>query len=153
MSAALPPDVAAQLDGHRDITLFCRDADGHPIGYPMMISSRDGADIVFSTYRKSAKVRHIERDPRVALLSFTAAPAPDGGELVRWISMTGTAAVWQPTEAELDRVFPPAPRTADGRVPDTVGPLVRQRTLEGKRILLRVRLDEPDAVRIEEGRR
>ena len=31
-------EVAAHLEEHREVTLFCFDSGGHPIGYPMMIT-------------------------------------------------------------------------------------------------------------------
>jgi hypothetical protein len=59
-----PPDLTF-FDAVRDVVLFCRDTTGRPIGYPMRTTACEPEALVFTTYRKSAKVRHIERDPRV----------------------------------------------------------------------------------------
>jgi hypothetical protein len=141
-------EVAAHLEEHREVTLFCFDSGGHPIGYPMMITGVRGTELLFSTYSKSAKVRHMREDPRVAVLSVAA----DDPTHLRWVSLRGTATIWQPTAEEIDLIFPLARsqgRMADGRVPDSVGPLVRQRTLEGKRAIVRVVPEDPADLRIE----
>lgn len=127
--------------------MFCRGADGAPIGYPMFIFARRATEIILSTYRKSAKVRHIERDARVAMLSVTS-PSP---ETTRWVSLTGHAHVWQPGEAEVDVLL--AGGGGDGRVPEHVAQLVRRRLLDGKRILLRIELDSPELLAIREATR
>src|SRR6266568_1964203 len=86
------------LAAHRDVVLFCRDADGSPIGYPMRSVSVSGSAAYFTTYRKSAKVRHLERDPAACLLCFV----PTGGGRVEWVEVSGPATLWSPTAAELD---------------------------------------------------
>ena len=78
----------------------------------------------------------MREDPRVALyrLRPMIPPASDG-------SPSRSATIWQPTAEEIDLIFPLARdpgHMADGRVPDSVGPLVRQRTLEGQRAIVRV---------------
>jgi hypothetical protein len=144
VSTPLPAGVLQFLESHREITLFCRDSQALPIGYPMMIFAQSPTTIFFSTYRKSKKVQHIERDPRVALLSYERDPqAP-----MRWVALNGTASLWVPTPAEVDELF--ASKGGDSRVPDTMTALVRQRTLEGKRVLLRIELDNPQEATVQE---
>lgn len=140
MDEQLSPEVVEYLESHREVTLFCRDAQAHPIGYPMMIFAQSPTTVFFSTYRKSKKVQHIERDPRVAVLSHERQP----GERLRWVALNGVAHLWAPTLAEVDGLF--ADRGGDARVPDTMLDLVRQRTIEGKRVLLRIELDDPRSV-------
>jgi general stress protein 26 len=89
----LSPEVAAHLEQHREVTLFCHDSEGHPIGYPMMLVGVRGIELLFSTYAKSAKVRHMRADPRVAVLSVSAGDPAD----LSWVSLNGTATIWQPT--------------------------------------------------------
>lgn len=139
-----PNRVARHLDEHADIVIFCRDAAGKPIGYPMRIAARRGDEILFSTYAKSAKVRHLEADSRVALLSMR----PQGDGTVRWVRMTGRSEIWAPNEAQVDEFFDTGGH--ESRVPDTVRALVRQRTLEGKRVMVRVSIDAPERLMLEE---
>jgi pyridoxine/pyridoxamine 5'-phosphate oxidase len=143
----LPDDVIAYLESHREITIFCRDDQGRPVGYPMFIFAQSPTTIYFSTYRKSRKVQHIERDPRVALLSYER----DANPPLRWVALNGTASLWAPNADEVEELF--ANRGNDSRVPDTMGALVRQRTLEGKRVLLRIELDSPEQVTLQEAKR
>jgi uncharacterized pyridoxamine 5'-phosphate oxidase family protein len=139
-----PERVARHLDEHADIVIFCRDSAGKPIGYPTRIAARRGEELLFSTYAKSAKVRHLNADPRVALLSMR----PEGDDTVRWVRMTGRSEIWAPNEAEVDELFGTGGH--ESRVPDTVGALVRQRTLEGKRVMVRVSIDTPELLELEE---
>ncbi len=122
------------LAEHRDLVLFCRDRDGCPVGYPMRSTAVTDSAVYFTTYRKSAKVRHLERDPVVRLLCFVTR----GDDQAEWVDAGGTAALWSPTAAELDRLLS-GPR--DSRVPDGMLDHVRTRILEGKRIMVKVELD------------
>ncbi len=147
MSPSLSPEVISYLESHREITIFCRDSQDCPVGYPMFIFAQSPTTIYFSTYRKSRKVQRIERDPRVALLSYER----DAATPLRWVALNGIASLWAPNAAEIDELF--ADRPSDPRVPDTMGALVRQRTLEGKRVLLAVVLDAPELASVHEGAR
>jgi hypothetical protein len=126
----------AFLARHRDVVLFCHDEKGGPIGYPMTVVSTAHGMIHFTTYRKSAKVRHLERDPRVSVLSFV----PEGAS-VRWASAWGTAVFWEPSEADLDEIFASG---RDDRAPAGMAANVRSRILEGKRVLVRVEVDRSE---------
>ena len=103
-----------------------------------------GQELLPPTYAKSAKVGHLKADPRVALLSMR----PEGDDTVRWVRMTGRSEIWAPNEAEVDELFGTGGR--ETRFPHTVGALVRQRTLEGKRVMVRVSIDTPELLELEE---
>lgn len=126
-------DAVQFLAEHRDVTLFCRDDNGSPIGYPMRSTSVSHTDLCFTTYRKSAKVRHLEADPVVRLLCFAVE-----GNTVEWVEAGGTATLWSPTVDELDQLLS-GPR--DMRVPEGMLDHVRSRILSGKRIMIRVELE------------
>jgi hypothetical protein len=127
----------AYFDDHPEVALFGRDAAGHPIGYPMRVAAIDGSRVHFTTYRKSAKVAHFERDPRASVLAYEV----QGDELVSWVAVTGTAVIWSPTEEELEAALPGmGDGTREARVPG-MAEHVRNRILEGKRILLTVEVE------------
>lgn len=146
----MPAEVAELLDRQRDVTLFMRDANGCPIGYPMTIFARPShnAEIVFSTYRKSAKMRHLERDGRVVVLAMRAV-----GDAVQWVSLAGHATVWSPTASELDGLPRTMSATHEARVPEGLTGRVRDRLLSGKRVLIRIVLTEPERAALAESRR
>jgi hypothetical protein len=145
VEGGLPPQVLAFLDKYRDVTLFCRDASGKPLGYPMRTAACRESTLTFTTYRKSAKVRHVEMDPRVCVL------ATDQGEHeVTWVSVTGRARIVTPSEDQIRDGFGPGRsegRLPDGRVPAGMGDFVQQRLREGKRILLQIEDLETPGIR------
>ena len=143
----MPLVVAEHLNAHREMTLFCRDESGGPIGYPMMMVGCSGQELYFSTYAKSAKVRHLERDARVAVLAMTG----HDRRTLSWVKMTGLASIWAPAEHEIDELF--GEGREEQRVPSTMAALVRQRTIEGKRIVLRVMLEDPEELVVQESSR
>jgi general stress protein 26 len=129
--------VTRFVDEHRDVVLFCRDARGDPIGYPMRTTACDAKRLIFTTYRKSAKVRNLERDARVCVYVPGTAP-----EQPRWTSITGIARVVAPSASEIDAMFPA--RSDEPRVPAGMAAFVKQRLREGKRILVEVdQLESP----------
>jgi hypothetical protein len=125
----------AFFDAVRDVVLFCRDEAGKPIGYPMRTVACEPGALIYTTYRKSAKVRHLERDPRVCVL----ATRWDGGVL-RWQSVEGRARVIVPSHEEIDRVMGTPHRSGgrgtEPRVPDGMGDFVKLRLREGKRVFV-----------------
>jgi hypothetical protein len=126
--------------------LFCWDDDGHPVGYAMTVMRcRDGA-LWFSTYTKSAKVKHLRVDPRACCLIV------DGGiddAPMRWCSAGGTATVRAPLASEVDLMFE---GFGDDRVPEQVLEKVRDRMLSGRRSLIEMTIDAPDRLVVLEGR-
>jgi general stress protein 26 len=133
------PDAAVMglLDTNRDVVLFCRDIAGRPIGYPMRTSAVALEALTFTTYRKSAKVRNIERDPRVCVFARSGVDCA-----LRWVSVEGRARIVTPSEEEIQRIFGDSVVQRDvsvsGRVPTGMNAFVQQRLREGKRILLEV---------------
>ena len=58
----------AFLKSHRTLTIVSNGANGHPHPMPMWFALDDDGSVRMSTFRKSQKVKNIERDPRVTLL-------------------------------------------------------------------------------------
>jgi hypothetical protein len=63
----IPDDVAAFLGRQTRVFLVTRRRDGAPTIHPMTGTFAAGR-VTMSTYRKSAKARNVERDPRAACL-------------------------------------------------------------------------------------
>jgi hypothetical protein len=130
----------------RDVVIFCRDGAGVPIGYPMRTVACGESVLLYTTYRKSAKVSHMERDPRVCVL-VADTPAP-GQRAVRWVSIAGTVRIVTPSEDEIRESFAAGRRgpsieegeseEGESRVPAGIGALVQERLRGGKRVLLLV---------------
>jgi hypothetical protein len=122
------------LAENTQVYLVVRRPDGAPMGYPMVGRWEDGG-LEFSTYRKSAKVRHVERDDRVCCLVVPRDRAADGRVLAVW----GRAAM---ADANRDR-WQAALRGRDGDavgidVPAQVRAKVAERLASQKRGVLRV---------------
>jgi len=149
VNAAVPmrPVDGAQIEFLRhlpDVVLFCRDVTGSPIGYPMRTVAVTDAAIVFTTYRKSPKVAHLERDPRACVLAteWPRCPADPGvaaGWAVRWLSVSGRARVVTPTGDQIREVFGDGGRPdGETRVPAGMADHVQDRLRDGKRVLVYV---------------
>src|SRR5260370_5614883 len=63
----IPDDAAAFLGRYTRAFLLTRRRDGAPTIHPMVAFFGDGR-VSMTTYRKSAKARNVERDPRAACL-------------------------------------------------------------------------------------
>jgi PPOX class probable F420-dependent enzyme len=63
-----PDEVRAYLTGQRRIILVTIGADGMPHAVPMNYGLDDDGRILITSFRKSQKVRNLERDPRATLL-------------------------------------------------------------------------------------
>lgn len=124
------PSATRFLADHPDVVLFCRDEQGSPIGYPMRTAAMRGSMMYFTTYRKSAKVRHLERDALVSVLCFIQ----DGPRRVEWVEAAGKATVWSPSPEEVNDLI----CGRDDRVPAAMLDHVRRRLVDGKRIMVRV---------------
>ena len=68
MIAMNPAELAAYLAEQRRIVLITNGANGLPHPVPMNYGVDDQGRIVIVTFRKSQKVRNLERDPRATLL-------------------------------------------------------------------------------------
>jgi nitroimidazol reductase NimA-like FMN-containing flavoprotein (pyridoxamine 5'-phosphate oxidase superfamily) len=61
-------EVSAYLAGQRRIILVTNGADGMPLPLPMNFGMDDEGRFLISSFRKTQKVRNLERDPRATLL-------------------------------------------------------------------------------------
>jgi hypothetical protein len=136
------PDVVEFIRTNHTAFLFCRDGAGRPIGYPMrtVVYRPATRRLYFSTYTKSAKVRHLIADPEVACLI---------GDDSRWVSVRGVAEVYQPSPAEVGRLI--GVRSPDERVPESVVTKVRDRLISGKRSVIALTLNEIRAANLPAG--
>ena len=114
--------------------------DGAPTCHPMVGLYHDGA-LYMTTYGKSAKVRNLAREPRVACVVVTADDAPRfGGVVLRGraeLLPPGTTMPWGGRGA-----------AATARVPGAdvdLGRAVAAKLAEGKRVVVRV---VPEEVRL-----
>ena len=128
----VPDDVAAFLGRHTRVFLLTRRRDGSPTMHPMTGFFADGR-ITMSTYRKSAKARNVERDPRAACLVVNGYGTAD----VRAVLVRGTAALRRAEAA----AFPTAGRETPA-VSASVAGRVAERMASGKRVFLDVVPDE-----------
>jgi hypothetical protein len=60
------PELVEFLRRNHRAFLFCRDDDGHPIGYAMRTITYEPDQLYFAAYTKSAKIRHLLADPEAA---------------------------------------------------------------------------------------
>lgn len=63
-----PDEIRAYLQGQRRIILVTNGPDGLPHPVPMNYGLDEQGRILITSFRKSQKVRNLERDPRAALL-------------------------------------------------------------------------------------
>jgi len=123
------------LDEHHRAFLVTLRPDGAPTAHPMGLIPRDGS-IYFNTYRKSAKVRNLERDPRVCCLAVS----PDDDPHFAAVAVMGRAGP-VPAEAVPESLL-------SGGSGSTMGAedleRVRARLRTGKRVYLEV---HPGSVR------
>jgi hypothetical protein len=102
----------------------------------MRLVAVDSDALTFTTYRKSAKVRNLERDLRVCVFAVHSA----GGH-EHWVSVEGQARVFSPGEDQIERLFgghQVVSDDAEGRVPDSMRGFVARRLRDGKRVLVEV---------------
>ncbi len=128
----IPDDVAEFLGRHTRAFLLTRRRDGAPTIHPMTGFFADER-MTMSTYRKSAKARNVERDPRAGCLVVNGYGKDD----VRAVGLRGRGSLRQ---AELAAM--PAAGRAAPKVSDSVAGRVAERMTSGKRILLDVEPDE-----------
>jgi PPOX class probable F420-dependent enzyme len=75
--AMTPAEVDAYLREQRRIILITIAPDGMPHPMPMNYGVDDEGRVIFSTFRKSQKVRNVARDPRATLLVESGATYPE----------------------------------------------------------------------------
>jgi hypothetical protein len=118
--------------------LFCRDDTGGPVGYAMRSVTYEPGRLYFSTYTKSAKVRHLLADPEAACVVMSDDPAGEGWP--SWASLQGRAEIYRPSPAELEPMLERS--SAEVRVPEAVIAKVHDRLLSGKRCFIRLDVRE-----------
>lgn len=121
-------ELEAALKDHPRAFLFTLRADGSPTIHPMTTQGRDGR-VAFSTYRKSAKARNVERDPRAAVLLLRGYHAWPGPGLV----VRGRAQLSSDQGGRRER---PSVSPAARGVSATMSDRVQERVASGKRVLL-----------------
>jgi len=129
--AGVAPEAMAFVRANSRSFLLTRRASGAPTGHPMTL--RVGADgaLLFNTYRASAKVRNLRRDPRVSCLVTT----PAGDPAPRWVLVTGTAELLERAAgAEAWRASIGGPAVRVG--PAEVGATVQARLADGRRVVV-----------------
>jgi hypothetical protein len=129
---SVPREVDDFLTAHTRTMLVTVRSDGFPTIHPMVGMWSDGA-LWFNTYRKSAKVRNIERDPRVCCVVV-------GGtdDLARPAVVLHGHAQVMPPGTPIPRVGGTAPATAPAGVTGGIVRKVETRVAENRRIMVRV---------------
>jgi len=134
----VPPAAEDFLRAHTRTFLLTLRPDGAPTCHPMVGLWRDGA-LWLNTYRKSAKVRNLTVEPRVACVVVT----DDDEPRFRGVVLRGRAEVVPAPVAPAGG--PDAPAARPPGVGAEVTHRVRARLAEGKRVLIRI---VPEAVRL-----
>ena len=106
--------------------------DGAPACHPMVGLFRDGA-LWMNTYRKSAKLRNLLAEPRVACVVVT----DDDDPQFRGVVVRGRAEVLPPGTS-LAAAVPRDPGAARPPVSGEVTGSVEARLAEGKRVVIRI---------------
>ncbi|MCE2392051.1 MAG: NTP transferase domain-containing protein [Proteobacteria bacterium] len=128
--APLPEGLRGLLEEHTRSFLVSLRGDGSPTVHPMT-ALRQGDELVFNTYRKSAKARNLERDPRIAVAYLDGyGPVEPSGYLVEGRG-----------EIRRANALPPARGGAGPRSGEGVQRRAQERVRSGKRILIDVRRD------------
>jgi hypothetical protein len=125
-------DVAAFLTKHTRVFLLTRRKDGAPTIHPMTGFFADG-HVTMTTYRKSAKARNVEHDPRAGCVVVNGYGRDD----VQAVAVRGRAVLRQ---AEMQAL--PASERAAPKVSESVAARVADRMASGKRVFLDVVPDE-----------
>jgi PPOX class probable F420-dependent enzyme len=126
-------ELDAFLSNHTRTMLVVLRADGSPTVYPMLGLWRDEA-LWFNTYRRSAKMRHLERDPRVCCVVLSGDDELHPPAIV----LRGEAEIMEP-----GTMLPLGPSGVSdvarpAGVTDGVVTKVADRVASAKRVLIRV---------------
>jgi len=132
----ISPTAAQFLRDHTRAFLLTIRPDGTPTCHPMVGLFRDGA-LWMNTYRKSAKLRNLLAEPRVACVVVT----DDDDPQFRGVVLRGRAEVLPPG-TPLATAVPRDPDAARPPVGREVTEAVRARLAEGKRVAIRIVPDE-----------
>ena len=137
VGGVIPRAAEEFLHGHTRTFLVTVRPDGAPTCHPMVGLYHGGA-LYMTTYRKSAKVRNLEREPRVACVVVTG----DDDARFRGVVLGGRAELLPPGATM------PWPERATAHVPGAdadLGRAVAAKLAEGKRVVVRV---VPEEVRL-----
>ena len=130
-------DAQAFLSVHSQAFLFTTLVDGSPIGWPMVGRLNDGG-MEFSTYRSSAKARHLLANPMASCLVVPRDSEADR----RTLLVTGSVSIRE-DRGGADAVKAHAGAGRSGiEVPSEVAEAVKARHDSGKRCVVRIELDD-----------
>ncbi len=155
--AGLTDEQRRFLAAHTRGFLIVTGADGGPIGYPMTVRWCEGM-LEFNTYGRSAKVTHLRRDGRVCVvvvprdravdrrvLSVWGRVQPGEGSIEHWMHDGEEPAPGPSTSPQIapphvtpPHIAPPHIATPHVVTPPHVVSRVRERLLDGRRIIIRV---------------
>jgi PPOX class probable F420-dependent enzyme len=122
-------EVRAFLERQRTIVLTSIGPRGFPHPMPMWFLLEDDGAVRMTTFRKSQKVRNLERDPRVSLLA-------EDGEIyaeLRGVVIESRAELLPDTDLALDTMI----RIAGGDAPASEAARTGMRRIAEKRIVIR----------------
>ncbi len=125
----LPGALLSHMQEHSRSLLLSLRGDGSPTAHPMTALVDDGR-IVFNTYRKSAKTRNVQRDPRMGVVLLNGY-APTRAEDVSGFCIAGTGSIRETTGMTQRRGHGPT-------VSKSVRDRVAKRLEAGKRIMLEI---------------
>jgi PPOX class probable F420-dependent enzyme len=129
----LTAEAAAFLRANARAFLLTRRRSGGPTGHPMTLRLTPEGDLLFSTYRASAKARNVAREGRASCLVTTPWDDPSPS----WVLVTGPAVLLGPEANDAWRTSVGGPAVAG--VGPEVASTVEARLADGKRVLLRIR--------------
>ena len=126
----LPQAVVDHMESYSRSFLLSRRKDGSPTAHPMTALVSEGR-ISFNTYRKSAKTRNIELDPRMGAVLLNGYE-PTAAADVHGYCVEGSGSIRSADEV-------PVRRGEGAQIGEGVAERVAERVASGKRILLDLR--------------
>jgi hypothetical protein len=137
-TTAAPNPVTEFLERYRRVFLLSLRKDGSPTAHPMVGTLNQGA-LQFNTYRKSAKARNVQKDPRVCCLVVNGYDTSEGVQavLVRGKGTFQEGSTQPQQQTPSGTGSPQMPRVGPG-----IQRTVAERLQSGKRLFLRVSLEE-----------
>lgn len=140
----IAPDADDFLRRHgKRAYMYVRAEDGSARGWPMSAAWRDGI-FIMTTYRKSPKMVHLSRAPRMTLVVL----GDEGVEPAEYVVAEGRLALTPIGADNADAVI--ARMRAGGRKDSGNNEHFRARLMEGKRVLIELHAEEATRFRLEE---
>ena len=124
-TVSTPPDIDAFLQEHRRTFFITLRSDGTPTVHPMTGLYNQGS-LHYTSYRRSAKNRNIERDARVCCLALNGYDA----EQVRAVTLKGVARIREGAEM-------PQRRPVQGVEPSSAS-RARRAIRAGRRVIIEI---------------